>query len=277
MTAYPQYWSVYPQLRQHVGSPLCPAPDDVRLMEALVKQVSRTTNGGSLHAVLLGVTPDLARMSWPTETRLLALDHSWEMVQMVFPRDELSMQAIAVHGDWRALPVTDAKVDVVVGDGCYSQLENAASYQEVSAEVSRVLRQGGTFVMRFFVRPDPAESPAKVFADLAQGRIGNFHILKLRLAMALNARVDTGVRLGDIWEVWNAERLDAEILSQRFNWPRASISTIDAYRDSDTRYTFPTLPELRSRLAEHFAELACHVPHYELGERCPTLLMTRRA
>ncbi len=275
MKANRKYWSVYPQLRQHVGSPLCPAPDDVNLMEALLRDVSQTTNGGPLCALLLGVTPELTRMSWPQQTRLLALDRNREMVQMVWPRRYLSLPAVAVCSDWRALPIRDANVHVVVGDGCYSQLESAECYQEVSAEVCRVLRPGGHFVMRFFVRPDPAESTAEVFADLASGRIGNFHILKLRLAMALNDRVDVGVQLGDIWEAWNAEGLNAELLSRQLNWPRAAISTIDAYRDLETRYTFPTLQELRARLSNHFVELACHIQGYELGERCPTLLMER--
>jgi hypothetical protein len=276
MKAYQKYWSAYPQLRQHVGSPLCPAPVDVGLIEEVVRHVSQTTNGGPLHALLLGVTPELARMSWPQETRLIALDRSLEMVQMVWPRAYLSLPAIAVRSEWRALPIPDAKIQVVIGDGCYSQLESAEGYHEVSAEVCRVLRSEGHFAMRFFVRPDPAESSAHVFADLASGLIGNFHILKLRLAMALDDQVDVGVRLGDIWEAWNAERLDAETLSQRLNWPRAAISTIDAYRGLETRYTFPTLKELRARLSDHFVELACHIPAYELGERCPTLLMAPR-
>mgnify|MGYP001345582327 CR=1 FL=1 len=83
---------------------------------------------------------------------------------------------------------------------------------------------------------------------------------------------EQGVRLGDIWNSWHAAMPDPEVLAQRLNWPLETITTIDAYRDIDTRFTFFTLAEARRACAPYFRELRCHVPEYELGERCQTLL-----
>ena len=50
------------------------------------------------------------------------------------------------------------------------------------------------------------------------------------------------------------------------------VNTIHNYREVATRYSFPTLAEARA-LAGDFEIVATHVPAYELGERCPTLIM----
>jgi SAM-dependent methyltransferase len=276
MEAARDHWNDHARQWQHVGPPLRPAPADVRLTEALAAEVPRAGKREPLQAILLGVTPELACMRWPRGTRLLAVDRNMGMIEGVWPRDRLTLPASVVGGDWRELPMSDATAHLVVGDGCYNAMDSPEGYQALSAEVRRVLRPAGRFIMRFFVRPEQAESTEAVFTDLRNGRIGNFHVFKWRLAMSLHGSLDVGVRVGDVWEAWNAEGLEVEILSQRLNWPRAVIATIDAYRGVDTRYTFPTLEEVRASLADYFVELACHVPDYEIGERCPTLLMAPR-
>ncbi len=65
---------------------------------------------------------------------------------------------------------------------------------------------------------------------------------------------------------------DPALLSERINWPMETITTIDAYRDMDTRFTFPTLEEARRAFATSFTELDRYVPEYECGERFQTLL-----
>ena len=54
------------------------------------------------------------------------------------------------------------------------------------------------------------------------------------------------------------------------------LTTVEVYRGSPAVYSFPTLAELRAELAADFEELSCHVPGYELGERCPTLVLSPR-
>ena len=136
----------------------------------------------------------------------------------------------------------------------------------------RVLRPGGLFSHRFFLRPEKGEKTDSVFDELRAGRIGNFHIFKWRLAMSMHGAIEDGVRLGDIWDCWHAAVPNPAALSESLNWPLETITTIDAYRDIDTRFTFFTLEEARRACSPCFKEVRRHVPKYELGERCQTLL-----
>jgi len=276
MTSNHDHWNDHAQQWQQVGPPLRPAPADVRLAEALVAEVLKTANCLPLQAILLGVTPELALMRWPQGVKLLAIDRCPGMIQSVWPHDCMELHATAVCSDWRMIPVSDAAAHVVIGDGCFTTLDSPEGYLSVSAEVRRVLKPGGRFIMRFFLRPNQPESCTSLFAELKKGCIGNFHIFKWRLAMSLHGSLDKGVRVGDIWEVWHAEGLDEVALSKKLNWPQAVIASINAYKGIDTRYTFPTLEELRSILENTFCELACFFPDYELGDRCPTFLLAPR-
>ena len=258
-----------------VGPPLRPSGQDIDLLQRLVAGQCAAAGCSSPRIVLLGVTPEIALMRWPTETRLLAVDSNPAMIANVWPGSRLA-GADAVCADWTRMPVGDESCDVVVSDGCFSALHYPESYAALTRELQRVLKPAGVFAMRAFIRPDHLEPVATVFHDLRSGRIGNFHVFKWRLAMALHADLTAGVRLGDIWTAWNDAFPEPATLAGELNWPVEPIRTIDAYRKIDTRYTFPTLKELRHALSSGFSETACVFPTYELGERCPTMLFTPR-
>lgn len=57
----------------------------------------------------------------------------------------------------------------------------------------------------------------------------------------------------------------------------AAVRSIHAYRDSDARYTFPTLAQVRALCEERFLIRACDFPAYEMGERFPILSLEPRA
>jgi hypothetical protein len=126
--------------------------------------------------------------------------------------------------------------------------------------------------MRYFVRPERSETQGAVVDDLWQGRIGNFHIFKWRLAMALHGSLEEGVRLGDIWSAWHEAVPDPARLAARLGWRKEVINTISNYRDVDTCYSFPTLEEARALVGD-FEIVSTRIPDYELGQRCPTLVM----
>lgn len=266
-----------------MGAPLRPLAEDVSLFERLVGAAAGERAGRAVRrAALLGVTPEIARMRWPRGTRLAAFDRCPGMIAEVWPRAALAPEtrAHATRADWRVLPVADGTFDVVVGDGCYTLLDAPAGFRGLGAEAARVLAPGGAFVMRFFVRPERAEPLDDVFAALAAGEIGSFHAFKWRLAMALHGTLAEGVAVAAVWAAWAswvAREGGADALAARLGWPAAEVRTIDAYRDAPARYTFPTLAEARELLGEHFVERGCHVGAYELGERCPTLLLTPRS
>ena len=95
--------------------------------------------------------------------------------------------------------------------------------------------------------------------------------------MALQSDAEEGVALGSVWEVLHAAWPKLEALADFFGWPEAEVRTIEAYHDVETRYTFPTLAqhcELFSSAG--FAVTRIATPEYELGERCPTVVLQPR-
>lgn len=263
------HWNRHAQQWQWIGPPLRPAAEDIRLMERAAAQWHAAHLLPSPQALLLGVTPEIALMNWPPGTRLVAVDHNPAMIREVWPGASRGYTALCA--DWTDTGLAPASQDIVVGDGCFSTLTSRDQYRATVQALRRLVRPHGIVLMRFFIRPDVAEATAAVIADLHAGRMGNFHVFKWRLAMALHGSLDDGVRLADIWDAWHASVGDPAGLARRFGWPLAVVQTIDAYRGVETRYTFPTLAEARAAMADAFDEFACWFPHYELGERCPTM------
>ena len=245
------------------------------MLRQVLAEKRKTPEWTSSRALLLGVTPEIAAMSWPNDTRLLALDCHRGMIAGVWPGNPV-VDAAVVCADWTKMPVRNGHCDVVVSDCCYSSLDYPGGYSALTSELHRVLKAGGLFAMRAFVRPERREPVETVFDDLLRGRIGNFHVLKWRLAMGLHGDLTTGVRLADIWNAWNEAVAEPDLLARRLDWSSEVIRTIDAYRALETRYTFPTLQELRHTLSAQFAEKRCVFPEYELGDRCPTLVFEPR-
>ncbi len=267
------HWNAHALQWNLIGSPLRPDRDDIVTLEKEAERWHASERVAKPQAMLLGVTPEIASMRWPAHTRLVSMEHSLAMIRSVWPGARLGHSAVCA--EWLALPVPDASQDIVVGDGCYNMLGNT-QYRAMTREVRRIIRPHGIFIMRFFIRPDKSESVSRVADDLMRKRIGNFHIFKWRLAMALHASLDAGVKLADIWDAWNSLVPAPGELAAKLGWPLAVLDTVRAYRGVDTRYTFPTMMEAREALLNAFSEIDCHVPHYEMGDRCPTIVFQPR-
>jgi hypothetical protein len=187
------------------------------------------------------------------------------------PRDAV------VQADWLAMPVRPAFFDLVASDGCFGVIAHPRDHRMLLETVASILRDAGRFVFRVFVRPERSEAPAAVYADALSGRIASFHAFKLRLLMAMQPHSDAGVCTGEVWSEFTSHAPPREHLAAAAGWPIELIATIDAYRGQPTRYCFPTLEELRTLLRDsELDELSCIVPDYELGARCPTLVLQRR-
>lgn len=242
-------------------------------MEAFVDRWHASGSAGAApRALLLGVTPEIASMQWPAATQVYGSDRSLAMIRAVWARR--APHAVgAVNTLWQRLPFGTACFDLVLGDGSFAMEAFPAGYRRLCHALRQVLRPDGSVIARFYVRPEDPEAPERVFSDLRSGRIGSFHAFKWRLAMALYDARAHRVQLADIWQRWHDERIDAEALAARTGWAPEVIATIDAYRGARACYTFPALSELRPVLAAGFREEECRVPRYELGERCPILLL----
>lgn len=226
--------------------------------------------GRPLDALLLGVTPEIARMRWPERSSLMAVDSSMAMVRAVWPGN-VAGRRWAVRADWHALPREKFSCDVVVGDGSINCVAYPCGYRALAAGVGSVLRDDGLFVLRCYLRPEPQERPEDVAARMAQ--FPSFHHFKFSLLMALQRGVREGIPVDRVYRFWAGLKVAEEGLATRAGWEMAAIRTIDFYRGSTTVHTFPTLEELRAVLLEYFEEISLATPAYPMGERCPTLVL----
>ncbi|MDD5565258.1 MAG: hypothetical protein PHQ91_16200, partial [Thermoanaerobaculaceae bacterium] len=80
------FWERTARDWKHFGPPLRPSGPDVARFEALARGEAER-RGRALSALLCGVTPEIAGMAWPADTRLTAVEQSIEMIREVWPGD----------------------------------------------------------------------------------------------------------------------------------------------------------------------------------------------
>ncbi|MGH7565481.1 MAG: methyltransferase domain-containing protein [Gemmatimonadota bacterium] len=272
----PSPWGRHARQWSRVGPPLRPSSEDVAVARSALDGWRGTTGRDDPTLLLMGVTPELCSLRSGERSRVIAVDRSTDMIHSVWP-GRLRPKDEVLCADWRRLPIENESIDVVLSDGCLSTLSYPSGYVEVCAELLRVLRDGGRCVARCFVQSEQPELPADVLADLADGRIGGFHAFKWRLAMALQPGAETGVVLAYVWEALHEVERDLDTLSQRCGWSVEEVRTIDAYRGVEARYSFPSLGSLCGLFADAgFSVIEVSHPSYELGDRCPTVVLSPR-
>jgi SAM-dependent methyltransferase len=270
-----EYWEALAG-KWRIVPPLAPSSDDVSYYEESVRDFTNHRGGAPLDALLLGVTPAIATMRWPGKTSLIAVDWAANMFRHVWPRHGFPERTVAVRSDWREIPLATASRDVVLGDGCYSAFESLEAVVPLNREVHRVLRPGGLYCLRCFCRPDQSLSLAELFNELFSGRLRNLDLFRWLLAMAVHGDSRDGVRLRAVWRVWRERVPDPEPLLRRLGWSVDALANMERWGTLDSRYSFPTLLELRELAEPHFDLLSCDLPRYEWGERFPRLLMRAR-
>lgn len=267
-------WERHARQWSRVGPPLRPAAEDVEIARAAIEGWRARAGNTDPTVLLLGVTPELWRIDLGGHGRAIATDRSLDMIRAVWP-GPIRPRDAALGADWRHLPLADASIDVALADGALTNLAFPAGYAEVAAELRRALAEDGRWIARCFVQAARPESVATVLRDLRAGRAGGFHAFKWRLAMALQPDAATGVALADVWNALAAVEPDLAALAARCGWSPESVRTIEAYRGLAARYTFPALEELAEVFRRAgFATFETITPAYELGDRCPTLVMT---
>ena len=261
---------IVPQWSQF-GPPLRPWPDD----SAVVQRAASTLDAGA-HVVVLGLTPEIIACDWPIDVKLSAVDHSPAMIEQLWPPAKGPIDAEVILTDWTAMPFEAGTIDLVAGDGCYVLQTWPDGYAALTREVARVLRSGGRYVIRVFLRPDEAESVSEIACDLAAGRISSVHAIKLRLLAAVHGTSGVGSRLDDVWQAWKGMPALPQALAGKRGWTAEEIVGIESYAGLDARYYLPTLAEFRHSLGSSLRELECVFGRNELAERCPTLVLARR-
>jgi SAM-dependent methyltransferase len=257
------------------GPPLRPSPEDLATARrALMRwHAEARPTREPVQIFLCGVTPEIATMAWPFRTELTGMDHVEAMVRIVWPGDVPGVRH-AVVGDWLHPGLPAGSQDVVIGDGGFGFFD-PPTQRALARSMQTLLRPGGLFLYRHWAGIEDREPLDRVVRDARSGSIGNFHVFKWRVAMALQPDSRAGVRLHDIWQACTDARLDTARLPQP-GWSARATGTIRFYRDRDARLYFPTLDEFREMLSGDFERIEVEFGTYELAERCPVLIARRR-
>jgi SAM-dependent methyltransferase len=268
----PSHWDAYAARFRLVGQPLRPGPSDVTHVRDTVRRLL-PRDAGKRRALLLGVTTELAQIDWDPPLQLCAVDRSASMIRGVWPGDTEARQAQL--GDWLSLPAPPGGFVLALGDGVLTLFDYPAGYAQLGSALKRLLAPQGLLCLRLFCRPEPSENVTEVFDALWAGRIGNFHVFKWRLAMAIQGDATRGVRLAKIWDTFEAHT-SVSRLAERTGFPMPEVGTIEGYRGVQDRYSFSTEREAIDVLSPELELLETWHPGYELGERCPHLTFRRR-
>lgn len=268
------HWNAYATRFSQVGRPLRPGAMDTQHLQASVRRFARRRSGTE-PALLLGVTPEIAALEWDPPFDLLAVDKSEGMVKAVWPGDGERRRALV--GDWLELGPPGEGFALAMGDGVLSLFDYPRGYARLARALGRLLRPGGLLWLRLFCRPEIGESVSDVVDALWARHIGNFHVFKWRLAMALQGDSTAGVRLADIWDRFETELGGVRSVAQRTGFPEPEVATIESYRGVQDCYSFSSEAEVSDTLDEDFELLETWRPSYELGERCPHLTFRRRS
>jgi len=262
------YWGGDVAHQWHLyGPPLRPCTADIRAIEDAVRRFADRP-ARPLNALLWGVTPEIATMSWPEGTQLLAIDKSQPMIDLVWPGDVAGFRK-AVQGDWFEYRCTEPRHDVVIGDGNFAPLDFPRSYRALAAAARASLTDTGIVISRFWVRPSKSETPDAVLEDLRANRIQSFHAFKFRLAMALQDDAETGVAVSEVFAEWKRARVDMGSLLAMTGWQRETVDMIHLYEGKTSRLAFPSIGELEAVMSEYFDTLETRCLDYELGGCCP--------
>jgi len=259
-----------------IAPPLSPSAAEISAIEHSAQAFADTANTISPFALLLGVTPAIARMRWPPGTTLLAADLSAAMIRHHWPADGVPPGARAIRADWRELPLPDSARHLVIGDGCYTALGSLDAAARLNREISRVLKPGGLYCLRCFVRPDRPPSAESLFQELFAGHARNPHLFRWLLAMAMQGDSPQGVLLDAVWREWNEQVADARAAIARCGWPERSDQAFERMRGMNTRFYFPRAADLRQLAEPLFDVVEFRVPDFEWGECFPTLVMRSR-
>lgn len=266
------HWPDLARAWKQVGPPLRPSAQDIDFLKDAIGSWAR--DDSAPRALILGVTPELYDLPWPNGTDVLAVDHTQTMIDTVWPGPRNAV----ICADWTTMPLRTGSRDVALCDGGLNLLEYPHEHLQFVQILHRVIASGGLCILRLFIPPKEREEADKVLQDLLKARIPNLNLLKLRLWMALHEDITQGVELERVWNAIHQVAPDFNRLAMQIGWPVEHLLAINAYRNCSSRYYFLDLDDVCHLFCESpggFALEAVHVPTYELGEQCPTVVLRR--
>ena len=207
-----EYWRQIAHCWKQVGSPLRPGTDDLRHFQDFLG-ISRSTPFRSL---ILGVTPELYRLPWPSGSTIMAVDRSPEMIACIWP----GPAEAAYQANWLDLGFSDESFDTVLCDGGLHLQGYPGGHAGLVRSVSRILSDDGCFLLRLFALPPDPETADDVWGDLKRDKLTSFHEFKLRMAMALQVAPASGIVLAEVYdEISNRLEGRLQAICEQTGWP----------------------------------------------------------
>lgn len=268
-----QWPQIARQFLEQIGHPLRPCAEDLTFFQNNLPAPA-AGKAQCYEALILGVTPELYRLTWPETATVYGADRTVEMIDYVWP----GQREHVFHMNWLDLGQIGKKFDVILCDGGWHLLSYPEQQAGLAKVISELLKPGGRFLTRLFVPPAVSEPVADVLDSLLAGAIPSLNHLKIRLGTALQLSPVAGVRLGDVWNVVQRVMPDRGAFAERVGWDLRHLDAIDAYRGSDAHYHFVEL----SRVVDVFSRQAIpliaeeiYVPGYAMGSQFPLLSLQR--
>jgi len=229
---------------------------------------------GMPRVLLLGVTPELYALPWPTGTDVQVVDRTQAMIDALW----LGPKPAAHRADWLSVDLPKGSRDIVLCDGGLHVLTYPQGQHALIRRLHRILSDEGLCIFRLFVLPPRPETPDVVIRDLVEGKISNLSVLKLRLFMSMHPNAEEGIRLGDVYDTLIKAVPDMEGLAVKIGWPTERMMVFNNYRDLESRFHLLTLEQSIALFCHDpggFRVHRLHTPSYDLGERCPTIAFQR--
>lgn len=270
----PEESNVWAAIARHYTaftSPMIPGAEDIGVYERSVAAYAADRMATDLKAVILGVTPSIATMKWPSGTSVTAVEISQPVIEALWPGDIPNVRE-ARCASWFSMPVGRNSCDVVIGDGSMIACRYPAEAKRLIHYLGECLVDGGILVLRVYIRPERQETVPELFNDLLRQKM-RVDVFKFRLYLAMQRTVEEGVQVRIAANILEEYRLNRQEMISRCGWPEEVVEPFAMWRKSNAVYSFPALQEFRDLLGGAFSEVSVTYPTYELGNLCPIFVL----
>jgi SAM-dependent methyltransferase len=263
-----RFWDLFAE-DWRVDPPQAPETSDLDWFAA--EALRAPGAGGPL--LVLGATPQFARLPWPAGAWPVAVDFSGGMLRKVWEPAASGRGAGAIRGDWLSLPFRAGSFRLAVGDGCFGVLAGLDQVSSMAGELRRVLRPDGRLLLRCFVRVPGAFTVDDLFSRLERGEVARIGWFRWQVAMALQDRGELSVDRHRVWEVWQDRVSDLDALVDRTGLPRDHVHRIRRWEGERTPLHFPTLEDVRRATGPWLRITGIQEPPGPWGAHFPRLTM----
>ena len=235
------------------GPPLQPNQE---IIDCFASLIPTTAN-----ILLMGVTPQIAE----AYTHVTAVDREPAMIENVWPGNTETKRAI--QANWLTVDLPENYYDGIIGDGSINMLD-LKDVEFMLDKAKTLLRPGGVFACRMFTRPDEPVTMERLHAEAANPTV-NFSAYRRLIPMYIAAQNGPVVPVKLILNLFDQMFPDRTILP----WTPEQMSTMDAYRNSESTTWFPTRNEILALTPAGSRYIESGT--YDIADTCPILTFTK--